>query len=368
METRNLIVGAGPYGLAIAHELWRRGVDFAVVGEPFETWHRHTLSSMTLRSDCRASALPARGDRYSLVRYLERNGRREEIERTPVTTFRRYLRAVTEELPFPVVRDRVTHLARQNGGFVATGPGGTEVAASTVVVATGLGSHRYLPPPVRDLPAGRVLHSWQVGAIEALDGERVLVIGTGQSAAETVAHLRDGNRVTWALRREPLFFREPLRLPTPLFKAVLAGSRALYRLPPAVLRTVGRGVFRTTITPDLEPVYHDPAVTKLFGDAEELGLRATPDGVFCDGVDGDAAGTPFDRVIAATGYRYTVGGLPFLDDELAAELGGRLDADFRTAVPGLHLVGGIAEPTFGPAMRFILGARHAARRMGAVLG
>ena len=34
------MIGAGPYGIAVAHDLWVRGVDFVVAGEPFELWHR----------------------------------------------------------------------------------------------------------------------------------------------------------------------------------------------------------------------------------------------------------------------------------------------------------------------------------------
>ena len=217
---------------------------------------------------------------------------------------------------------------------------------------------------MRALPAGRVLHAWQTREIEAIRQQRVLVVGGGQSAAETVAHLRPGNRVTWALRHKPLFMREPLRLPTPLFRAVIATSHGLYRLPAALVRAFGRAVFHTTITPDLRPAFDDPQVPKVFAAAAELGLRQTAGGVHVA-----AAGDTFDRVVAATGYRFSLGNLSFLSEALRDALGNpgqppALDARLESAARNLYMIGGIAEPTFGPAMRFIFGSRAAARRLG----
>lgn len=361
-----LVVGAGPYGVAIAQELWRRGIEFAVVGEPFAMWLGHTLDSMLLRSDCRASQIYTRDGRYSFVRFLEREGTKT-VHGTPVATFRRYLREVVEELPFDVVEQRVIHLEQRGEGFYAICDDGATFEARAVIVATGLGPHRYLPRGLRSLPEGRVLHSWDTRRIERLRRQRVLVIGAGQSAAETVARLRGDNRVTWALRHRPLFFREPLRVPTPVFKVMMHASRGLFQLPTPVLRGVSSAVFRTTITPNLKDVYADPGVHKVFEDVRGLSLRKTS-----AGVASGAAGETFDTIVSATGFRFTLAGLPFLSHSLADQLGRRhttpaLRSDFQTPVPGLYLTGGIAEPTFGPAMRFIFGSRHAARRLGAAM-
>jgi len=175
------------------------------------------------------------------------------------------------------------------------------------------------------------------------------------------------NRVTWALRHRPVFFSEPLRVPAPLFKAFLIASRGLFRLPPAVVRAVSSPIFRPTVTPRLKKVFADPGVRKVAGDVRGLSLRVTS-----RGAASGTGGPTFDRVVAATGFRFSLAGLPFLSRPLAERLRGsgpvpRLGPDFQTAVPRLYLTGGIAEPTFGPAMRFIFGSGHAARRLGAEL-
>jgi lysine/ornithine N-monooxygenase len=366
-ETRVLVVGAGPYGVAVARELRHRGVDFVIAGEPFDLWHRHTLQSMQLRSSCSASDVYARGDGYSLARFLAASGRAGESVRTPVTSFRGYLLAVTERLPFAIVPELVTRLQRRPDGlFAAVCSGGTEVTSRAAVVATGIGSHRYLPPALRALPEARILHTWDAREIEALRGQRLLVVGAGQSAAEAVDVLRSGNRVTWALRHRPLFWREPLRVPSPLFKTLLALSYGLYRSP-RLVRTMGRALFRTTIMPELRAAFDDADVEKIYADADGLGLRATD-----AGIRSSLTGATWDRVIAATGYRFTPGGLPFLSAELRSALGDpdlppSVDSRFQSAVENLYLAGGVTEQAFGPAMRFLFGSHYTARRLGSVL-
>lgn len=371
LSTPILILGAGPYGLGIAQELWHRGCAALVVGEPFELWHHHTQDSMLLRSSTQASSIYSRDRRYDFERFLARRpdaprGRRARI---PVGLFREYLHEVVAAVPFALRRSRVEELERDaaGGGFTARLADGTTVRSKSAVVATGIGGHRYLPPAVAALPAESVLHSWDVRAIEALRGLRLLVIGTGQSAGEAVDHLRATNRITWVLRHPPLFLAEPLRLPTPLFKLVLAASPGLYRLPGPLQRALAGAFFRTTMTPGLRPAYADPTVRKVQAEAEQLGLSAEGDEILAQ-----LTGERYDRVLSATGYRYSVAGLPFLGPRLAAELGPpdsvpALDRNFATQAPGLYLAGGIAEGAFGPAQRFILGSRHAARRVGRAL-
>ncbi|MCG8457478.1 MAG: hypothetical protein MI919_14485, partial [Holophagales bacterium] len=72
IHTPVLIIGAGPYGIAVAQELWHRGLEPVVVGEPFETWHRHTLDIMSLRSDPRGSSVWSPDGRYDFPRFLHR--------------------------------------------------------------------------------------------------------------------------------------------------------------------------------------------------------------------------------------------------------------------------------------------------------
>src|SRR5262249_24323752 len=72
-----------------------------------------------------------------------------------------------------------------------------------------------------------------------------------------------------------------------------------------------------------------------------------------------------DHVIAATGYKWDLERLSYLDPELRQEIpredkAAALGSNFETSVPGLFMVGMISAAVFGPVMRFMFGAKHAA--------
>ena len=75
-----------------------------------------------------------------------------------------------------------------------------------------------------------------------------------------------------------------------------------------------------------------------------------------------------DHVIAATGYKVDLRRLGFLGTELQTDLQMAdhtpiLSPNFESSVPDLYFVGLAAANTFGPVMRFLLGARYTARRL-----
>ena len=84
--------------------------------------------------------------------------------------------------------------------------------------------------------------------------------------------------------------------------------------------------------------------------------------------DGEERTLSTEHVIAGTGYRVDLRRLTFLSKELhcqlrTADFAPILSAEFQSSVPGLYFVGLAAANTFGPAMRFLLGARYTARRL-----
>ena len=86
-----------------------------------------------------------------------------------------------------------------------------------------------------------------------------------------------------------------------------------------------------------------------------------------------------DHVIAATGYKPELHKLPYLSGKLLeaidqVENTAILNDQFETSVPGLYFTGPAAANSFGPLMRFMVGAEfaaprlasHLARKLGAV--
>jgi FAD-dependent urate hydroxylase len=84
--------------------------------------------------------------------------------------------------------------------------------------------------------------------------------------------------------------------------------------------------------------------------------------VAADGTRKDIAA---DHVIMATGYRPDLARLDFLDEDIRSALrtlsgSALVGRGYQSSVPGLYAIGPLVAPSFGPVMRFVYGARHAA--------
>jgi thioredoxin reductase len=95
--------------------------------------------------------------------------------------------------------------------------------------------------------------------------------------------------------------------------------------------------------------------------------RASTDGAVwaCSNEQGQRLELPCDHIIAATGYKPAVAKLPFLSPSLASAIAVEgqtpvLSSNFESSVPGLYFMGVIAANSFGPLLRFALGARFCA--------
>ncbi len=366
VETKVLIIGAGPYGVALGLELHRLDVPAVVVGQPFELWRHHTSDRSRLRSDLHSSTVFSVDGRFDLRRYLEQTHGRERAdqlaaERLPIPVFRDYLAWVEQRLPFFIRREAIVDVRREGPLYLATSDAGARLTASSVVVATGLGGFAHLPTALRMLPGARVLHGFDLQGMKALAGQRVMVVGSGQTAGEAISLLRaSANEVTWVTRTPPVFFTDPIHLPRAFWDAAMKGSQ-LFVMLPAWLRARLTAFFaETTMTPDLEAVVRARDVRQVSSAVAALQLTVRGQGVYSRALQQD-----FDVVVACTGYRPSVERLGFLSEALRGEvehLHGlpRLDRHFESTAPGLFLVGCLAELSFGPAQRFLAGARHAA--------
>lgn len=368
-----LIIGAGPYGVAIALELHRLQIPFVIYGELFSLWHKHTLTEASLRSDVHVSEVFTKDRRFRLDRHLHQTlpadeARRICAGRVPVHLFRSYLRHVETQLPFSVVNERIVQVSRENGGrFRAVSESGRVIHASQVVLACGIEAHQSMPDCLAKLGQDRVAHGWQVEKYEHVREQRVLVIGSGQSAAEAIAQLRTRNHVTWLHRSEPVYYADPIALPRPVFALAMRGSHIYSMLPQWLRVRLRHRMLGTTVTPDLKPQFATDQVASIRADVQSLNLQR--DG---HGLHSPTMKLRFDKVVACTGYRYRVRNLQLLDPSLRESILCNndiplLDRRFMTSVPGLYIVGAMAEIKHGPAMRFMCGTRTAAMLLGKAL-
>jgi cation diffusion facilitator CzcD-associated flavoprotein CzcO len=373
MHTDVLIIGAGPYGFSLAYELHARGIPFRIFGKPMSLWFDHVLPNVQLRSDWRASQLYSRDGRLALTRYLKEHYDAVKAEsllqgRVPTALFRDYLRWAMTQIPAHTIEQKIVSLERGARSFIATTDQGSTVQARRVVIATGIESHRHLPAPLAELPSALLIHGWEVNRYVAMQDRRILVVGGGQSAGEAVALLSAKNAVTWVHRSPLIFFSEPINLPKPLFDLALRLSTLFYHMPTRLRERLGRRFVQTTITPDLRPFLLNQCIQRRQADASQLDLQISGNSLFSKLLD-----QSFDHVLACTGYRYSLSTLGFLSAQLQSQIASQqgrpvLRRDFATTVPQLYMIGGIAEPSHGPAQRFMFGCGTATRRVGEALG
>ena len=79
-----------------------------------------------------------------------------------------------------------------------------------------------------------------------------------------------------------------------------------------------------------------------------------------------------DHVIAATGYYPDISSVDFFSENLRSSIRTHaqmpvVSAKFESSVPGLYFVGLPAVDSFGPLMRFMVGAEYAAPRVARAL-
>jgi cation diffusion facilitator CzcD-associated flavoprotein CzcO len=84
-----VVVGAGPYGLATAAHLSKRGLNVAIFGKPISLWREHMPKGMLLRSYWWATNISDPAKRYNLEHYFRENDQ-QAIDPLPVETFIEY--------------------------------------------------------------------------------------------------------------------------------------------------------------------------------------------------------------------------------------------------------------------------------------
>ncbi len=379
------IIGAGPYGLSIAAHLRSNGVDFRIFGTPMHGWRAHMPKGMFLKSEGWASNLfdPATG--YTLRQYCAEQGLPYGEYGAPVSleTFTQYGLSFQQRLVPTVENTMVTALRRSSATFELALASGDTLRASNVVVATGMSHTAYIPAELAQLPSELLSHSGSHHDLSGFKGRHVTVIGGGQSALETAALLHEAEAEVCLIVRRPSVFwngnpnlsrtlHERMRYP--MSKLGPGLGPWLYSNAPMLFCYLPRQLRIARVRKALGPAgawwLRDRVVGRLpimlgyfVSGAEPRGEKVL---LHLQGSDGQLRQLTTDHVIAATGYRFTLGSLPFLSENLLSQLRSLqqtpvLSANFESSVPGLYFTGLASAYQFGPAMRFLHGAEYTAR-------
>lgn len=373
-STELLIVGAGPFGLAMARYAAVHGLDHVVVGRSMEFWKQHMPANMWLRSGPDWYLDPM-GD-LTMPRFMRANGLGPE-EMSPLT-IERYLdyadwfrrESATE------VRDaRVTELCRgADGRFEATLDGGDRIAARRVLLAVGFHGFRHCPEElVARLPAGRWGHTRDFVDLERARGRRCLIVGGRQSAYEWAALLAEaGAEAVHVVHRHPTpEFAESDWSWVPELLRKLESDPGWFRALPAAEREAIADRFwaegRLKLEPWLPPRLPD-SVVRSWPEAEIDSARESEGGELAVRLS-EGSELAVDELVLATGYRIDTDRIGFLCAEMRDALRTdhgfpELDLNFQSAVPGLFFTSMPAARDFGPYMGFTVSVPFTTRIIG----
>lgn len=180
MRTSCVVVGAGPAGIAVSHELVRRGVDHVVLEreDVASTWRNQRWDGFRLNTSDWMNGMLAPIQPGAFP------GRDEVVGR---------LHHLADGLPVRA-GSSVEHLRRGSDGFSLL-TADAEVRADSVVVASGLLNVPKTPAVARSLPDDVLsIHGADFRCAEALPPGAVLVVGGGQSGVQIAENLASAGR------------------------------------------------------------------------------------------------------------------------------------------------------------------------------
>lgn len=382
------IIGAGPYGVSIAAFLQFVGVDFRIFGSPMRRWLTQMPKAMLLKSESCASNLFDPTGHYTLAQYCSDKAIPYPEYGTPVSRelFAQYALSF-QRSQVPQVEDvTITAIHKVDGGFELQLSSGETLRAEKVILATGMDHMAYIPGELARLPTDLRSHTADHSDFGEFNGKEVAVVGAGQSALETAAILCEiGASVSLLVRKSDVIWNstptlthrswfERLRAPRTRFGDGL--GLWLYDNVPGLFHRLPQRLrlekVRTALGPAGAWWLKDRVVGRLpillghrIRGAEARGGRVTLRVTDQSQRNRDII---VDHVIAATGYRFNIEYLPFLDQSLKQRLrhedgSPRLSVNFESSVPGVYFTGLGSANSFGPAMRFVAGADYPARRI-----
>ena len=379
------IVGAGPYGLsAAAHLRTVKGLEVRVFGEPLSFWERHMPVGMLLRSNWTATHIADSNRSLTLEAYQAASGNHLSAP-VPLDRFIQYGLWYQRHAVPDLDQRKVARITSGPSGFLVTLAGGEVIRSRRVVVAAGIASFAWRPPEFEGLPHSLASHSSEHRDLSRFAGQRLAVVGAGQSALESAALLHEAGaeveviarsrRIHWlqGLASKMLHHRLGSITSRLLYAPTDVGPAGISQIVarPDLLRRLPRRLQDRLRRRSVRPAGARWLVRRLQNVPINLGRSivsvAPARGRARIRLDDESERT-VDHILLATGYRVDVSRYDFLAPELMQSIrrfNGYpwLREGLETSVPGLHILGAPAGWSFGPLMHFVSGTHYASRSL-----
>src|SRR5450432_2138644 len=249
-QTHTLIVGASISGLAAASCLQKQGIEYLIIEKQSQVaspWRNH-YDRLHLHTNKRVSNLPYKKFDCTIPRYPNRQ---QVID---------YLEAYQKTFNINPVFNTEAKLMHKENGYWMTKTTNETFKSKYIIIATGpFGKPKPLNFKGMETFTGRMMHSYEYKTGKDFKGQKVLVIGFGNSACEIAIDLYEqGSKPSMSVRSPVnVIPRDVLGIP------IVELSLLMRILPPHSADTMIA-----------------PLMRLLFGDITKLGLRKMPYGPF----------------------------------------------------------------------------------------
>jgi cation diffusion facilitator CzcD-associated flavoprotein CzcO len=369
VNTNLLIIGAGPFGLALAAQAAHDQIEHLIVGRPMEFWRNHMPKGMLLRSACDWHLDPANVD--TIEKYLETQGKTpgdsEPLSLDFYLSYADWFQQRKKIKPLPVFVERLEH----KDSFVATTADGGVINARNVVLAPGFKHFANVPIELESkLPAGRFQHTCQFVNFSEAKNKRYLIIGGRQSAFEWAALLLEAGASAVCLchrHASPAFAVADWSWVNPLVDNMVEHPGWFRQLSQIEKDDLSHRMWaegRLKVEPWLEARLKDDRV-QVWSHTELVKCTQQESGELAATLSNGET-VSVDQLVLATGYKVDITQLPYLySGNLLAQLETRngfpvLDDHFETSVPGLFITSMPAAQDFGPFFGFTISVRTSA--------
>ncbi len=374
------LVGARHYIISTAAHLAAQGLRVAIFGKPLELWRDKMPPGMFLRSHWWATNLSDPRKEYGLQDFF-RVSEHSACYPLPVQTFIDYSMWFQEQaVPMvdPVYVSALEHTRRH---FLLTLADGRVVEATAVVMAVGLSYYQRIPVEYPKLPGELLSHSGDHNDFRRFAGQKVAIIGGGQSAVEYSALLHEAGAEVDLIARRPISWLAPDNDdPRPLIERLRApnsaiapgwkywGLEAFPYLFQGLAQVRKDGIINNNHHPGGSDwlrervigkvtLHEGQTVTSMEENDRGVGLALA-----------DNTHLQVEHVILATGYEADIRRLPMLSPTALAQIKTHLGSPilnqwFESSIPGLYFVGFSALQSFGPLYRFVGGVPATAPRV-----
>jgi FAD-dependent urate hydroxylase len=379
-HTELLIIGAGPFGLAMAAYASHHHMDYLMVGHPMSFWHTHMPQGMYLRSACDWHLDPLKI--HTIEAYLQSQQLRPaDVEPLARDFYLHYAQWFQQQKRIEPLATSVEQLHSSPDAphvFEAILADGETITARNVLLAIGFQYFKNIPPEFAQMiPSGSFSHTCDCVSFDAFKGKRCLIIGGRQSAFEWAALLHDhGAAAIHVSHRDatPEFQPSDWSWVGPLVEAMVDHPGWFRHLSGPEKQALNQRFWaegRLKLEPWLKPRI-DQDTVKLWPTSQLVSCRQLPLGALEITLDVGARLT-IDHIILATGYKVNMANIPFLSrGNMLARLQTSnsypvLDEHFQSNIPGLFMTSMAAAQDFGAFFAFTVSVGASARIIGSFL-